>query len=265
MARCSTPSAREANVSANSPVMVTTLRVARRPCRARACANAWQQTLGSGAQRRCVLRGFGDAAVFRARSLEMNAADVPADNDAHVASRGKYARYTIVRSSRSAQALAMEVIPVLDLKGGVVVHARMGQRDQYRPIETPLAPTSKPADVARGLLAIYPFTTPLRRRPRRDRGERRQQRGAGAAESRISQASHSGSTTASPTLSRAQALARCRSRAARPGQRNANGRRRSSAALAADDRVVLSLDFRGDAFSDPSALLTDARCWPRAR
>src|SRR5262244_3681543 len=53
----------------------------------------------------------------------------------------------------------MQVIPVLDLKGGAVVHARMGQRAQYRPIETPLSPTSNPIDVARGLLSIYPFSS----------------------------------------------------------------------------------------------------------
>jgi phosphoribosylformimino-5-aminoimidazole carboxamide ribotide isomerase len=51
----------------------------------------------------------------------------------------------------------MQVIPVLDLKGGFVVHARMGVRDQYRPIRTPLSSTSNPIDVARGLLSIYPF------------------------------------------------------------------------------------------------------------
>ena len=53
----------------------------------------------------------------------------------------------------------MEIIPVLDLKDGVVVHARMGRRDQYRPIESPLSSSSKPADVARGLLSIHPFRT----------------------------------------------------------------------------------------------------------
>jgi phosphoribosylformimino-5-aminoimidazole carboxamide ribotide isomerase len=53
----------------------------------------------------------------------------------------------------------MQVIPVLDLKGGVVVHARMGARDQYRPIKTPLSSTSNPIDVARGLLSIYPFSS----------------------------------------------------------------------------------------------------------
>src|SRR5215471_17804180 len=53
----------------------------------------------------------------------------------------------------------MEIIPVLDLKGGQVVRARMGQRDLYRPIETPLAATSDPLDVMRGLLSVHRFTT----------------------------------------------------------------------------------------------------------
>ena len=35
----------------------------------------------------------------------------------------------------------MEVIPVIDIKGGAVVRARMGRREQYRPIQTPLSPT----------------------------------------------------------------------------------------------------------------------------
>ena len=53
----------------------------------------------------------------------------------------------------------MEIIPVVDLKGGVVVRARMGQREGYRPIETPLSPTSDAVDVTRGLLSIHPFAT----------------------------------------------------------------------------------------------------------
>src|SRR6202008_3938749 len=53
----------------------------------------------------------------------------------------------------------MEIIPVLDLKGGTVVHARMGRRDDYRPIRTRLSATSEPVDVARGLLSIHPFTS----------------------------------------------------------------------------------------------------------
>ncbi len=53
----------------------------------------------------------------------------------------------------------MRVIPVLDLLGGKVVRARMGDRASYRPIESPLSPTSDAVDVVRGLLAVHPFQT----------------------------------------------------------------------------------------------------------
>jgi HisA/HisF family protein len=46
------------------------------------------------------------------------------------------------------------LIPVIDLKGGVVVHARAGERAQYRPIETPLGAAHDPVGIARELLAI---------------------------------------------------------------------------------------------------------------
>jgi phosphoribosylformimino-5-aminoimidazole carboxamide ribotide isomerase len=36
----------------------------------------------------------------------------------------------------------MRLIPVLDLKDGVVVHAQRGQRDSYQPIHSPLCPSA---------------------------------------------------------------------------------------------------------------------------
>lgn len=53
----------------------------------------------------------------------------------------------------------MRIIPVLDLKGGQVVRAAQGRRDEYRPIITPLSATSDPVEVATGLRALYPFGT----------------------------------------------------------------------------------------------------------
>ena len=53
----------------------------------------------------------------------------------------------------------MDVIPVVDLIGGQVVHARKGNRDAYRPIVSPLSRTSDPVDVVGGLLCLHPFTT----------------------------------------------------------------------------------------------------------
>ena len=51
----------------------------------------------------------------------------------------------------------MDIIPVLDVARGKVVRAVQGQRSAYRPIETPLAASAEPADVARGLRALFPF------------------------------------------------------------------------------------------------------------
>ncbi|MGV1015122.1 MAG: HisA/HisF-related TIM barrel protein [Methyloceanibacter sp.] len=46
------------------------------------------------------------------------------------------------------------VIPVLDLKGGTVVHAKGGKRADYRPLETPFGPAGDPLAIARGLLDL---------------------------------------------------------------------------------------------------------------
>lgn len=48
----------------------------------------------------------------------------------------------------------MQIVPVLDLKGGVVVHARRGQRSAYAPLRSPLVEGSEPVAVARALCAV---------------------------------------------------------------------------------------------------------------
>ncbi|WP_075216726.1 HisA/HisF-related TIM barrel protein [Mongoliimonas terrestris] len=53
----------------------------------------------------------------------------------------------------------MRVIPVIDLKGGLVVRARAGERDAYRPIESPLTASAEPDDVVAGLMSVFPFDT----------------------------------------------------------------------------------------------------------
>lgn len=54
---------------------------------------------------------------------------------------------------------SVELIPVIDLMGGAVVHARRGAREAYRPIETPLSASAAPLDVADGLLSLGAFRT----------------------------------------------------------------------------------------------------------
>jgi HisA/HisF family protein len=151
----------------------------------------------------------------------------------------------------------MDVIPVIDVRHGVAVHARQGRRDQYKPLETPLAQSSDPVAVARGLLSFFPFraiyVADL------DGIEGRGRREALAA----------GLTAAVPWVEfwiddgdSADAAV------ASAGVLRVIG----SESLAEDDlerlrkepggRFAISLDFRGDSFVGPQALLADAALWP---
>lgn len=53
----------------------------------------------------------------------------------------------------------MRVIPVIDLLDGHVVHAQQGQRERYRPIQSPLCRGSAPHAVIDALLGLHGFTT----------------------------------------------------------------------------------------------------------
>ena len=155
----------------------------------------------------------------------------------------------------------MEIIPVIDLRNGTVVHARMGRRDEYRPIETPLAASSDPVDVTRGLLSLHPFTTlyvadldAIERR-----GDNR------PVLLRLK--------SAFPQLTfwldngigdRDEAESWL---AAGLGHLVIGSETQADAGLirlfADDKRVALSLDFMQDSFRGPSALLADTSSWPR--
>jgi HisA/HisF family protein len=51
----------------------------------------------------------------------------------------------------------MQVIPVIDIKRGEAVRALGGRRDEYRPLVSPLSPTSRPCDVVAAFLELFPF------------------------------------------------------------------------------------------------------------
>ncbi|WP_062147811.1 HisA/HisF-related TIM barrel protein [Beggiatoa leptomitoformis] len=58
--------------------------------------------------------------------------------------------------TRSSQ--IMQIIPVIDLLDGIVVHARAGERAHYHAIQSPLATSAEPIAIVAGLLQFYPFT-----------------------------------------------------------------------------------------------------------
>ncbi len=53
----------------------------------------------------------------------------------------------------------MQIIPVIDLKNSLVVHAKRGQRQYYQPIQSLLTASTAPLDIANALLELYPFQT----------------------------------------------------------------------------------------------------------
>lgn len=154
----------------------------------------------------------------------------------------------------------MHVIPVIDLKAGRVVHARMGRRDQYRPIETPLCRGSVPLDVVDGLLRLAPF--PSLYVADLDAIERRGDHAA--ALYAVAQAHPAldlwvDRGTSGPEEARAWLDANRATLVL--GSESLDGVA-TLHALRHEPRLVLSLDFRGDAFTGPAGLLDDVAAWP---
>ena len=51
----------------------------------------------------------------------------------------------------------MNIIPVIDIRDGIVVHARGGERANYQPLKSLLTQSVKLEQVIDDLLAWYPF------------------------------------------------------------------------------------------------------------
>jgi phosphoribosylformimino-5-aminoimidazole carboxamide ribotide isomerase len=164
-------------------------------------------------------------------------------------------------SSSSASEAALQVIPVIDLMHGQVVRARMGDRASYRPLESPLSLTSDAVDVVRGLLGVFPFPALY------------------VADLDAIQGSGDNSRTLRriraefPSLQVwidngvADASALDAFIEAGPGTLVIGSESQRDSKLIAlhrdSTRIVLSLDFRGDAFQGPQEILAEPALWPQ--
>jgi phosphoribosylformimino-5-aminoimidazole carboxamide ribotide isomerase len=155
----------------------------------------------------------------------------------------------------------MEVVPVIDLKAGVVVRARHGDRASYRPIETPLSPTSDPLDVVAGLLSVHPFRTLYI-------ADLDAIEGRGNSSTMLDRVAKTFPQLSLWVDNGCSNLDAAEAFLARVGDASLvlGSESQKDTALAAalrdDRRIILSLDFRGDKFLGPQALLTNARLWP---
>jgi phosphoribosylformimino-5-aminoimidazole carboxamide ribotide isomerase len=154
----------------------------------------------------------------------------------------------------------LQAIPVIDLMGGQVVRARMGDRASYRPLRSPLSPTSDVVDVVRGLLSVYPFRTlyvadldaiqgagdnlPALSRIRAEFPHLRMWVDNGAADAAALEAL-TGADLGIPVIG------------------SESQRDSALIARAISSEIVFSLDFRGDAFQGPAELLAEPALWPR--
>lgn len=150
------------------------------------------------------------------------------------------------------------IVPVIDIKHGLVVRARAGERESYAPIVTHLSPSADPVDVALGLIGACPADTLYI--ADLDAIERRG--GNEAAIRRIAAACPGiGLWVDAGIDTEAAARAFLASGLGTPVLGSES--QASPAAVAAlGTDAILSLDFRGDTFLGPPGLFDDASLWP---
>ena len=137
----------------------------------------------------------------------------------------------------------------------------MGDRASYRSLESPLSPTSDAVDVVRGLLGVFPFRTlyvadldaiqgdgdnvPMLRRIRKELPALQMWVDNGAADTLAVEALI-GAGLGTPVI-------------------GSESQRDSTLIAQHRDsmRIVLSLDFRGDAFQGPQEILAEPALWPQ--
>lgn len=156
----------------------------------------------------------------------------------------------------------MDVIPVIDVVHGKVVRAVKGDRRAYLPITTPLSPSADPRDIARGLRSLYPFRRLYLADLDGIEGRGRNTHLIPALSEvwpdlEIWIDAGTGSKGAARSL-----LAAPITTLVIGSESIETVRDWREIASEAPARTVLSLDFRGQEFMGPAALLTDASLWP---
>ena len=155
----------------------------------------------------------------------------------------------------------MQVIPVIDLMGGEVVRAQMGDRASYRPLESPLSPTTNAVAVVRGLLTVHPFLTlyvadldAIQRNGDNCAALRRIRAEFPALQLWVD--------NGAADLAALEALI-CADLGIPVIGTESQRDSRLIARHRGSRRIVLSLDFRNDAFQGPGEILAEPALWPR--
>ena len=154
----------------------------------------------------------------------------------------------------------MQIIPVIDLMGGLVVRARLGERGSYRPIETPLSATARSTDVVAGLLRLHRFDTLYV-------ADLDAISGHSPQEEMLAQLARQFPDLVLWVDNGVSDIDRAKTwLAANKGSLVIGSESQQCTGLVRhlreNPRVVLSLDFRGDTFLGPRDLLAQPKLWP---
>jgi phosphoribosylformimino-5-aminoimidazole carboxamide ribotide isomerase len=155
------------------------------------------------------------------------------------------------------------VVPVVDIRNGIAVQARAGDRANYAPLSSPLVTTPEPATALAGLMSLFPFRAVyVADLDAIERGQPNIEAIAAMA-------------AAAPAAELWLDAGVAGEAAVRAATRWGAGRVViGSESQAADDlglavrleqagvAVALSLDFHGEAFAGPPALWSDPALWP---
>ncbi len=156
----------------------------------------------------------------------------------------------------------MDIIPVLDVARGEAVRAMRGDRANYRPIVTPLAASSDPVAVAKGLASLHPFRKLYLADLDGIEGRGRNVHLVPALSRALPQVEiWIDAGTGSRGAARALLAAPVTTLVIGSESLESVSVLRDIVSEA-PGRSVLSLDFRGEEFMGPEALLKDTSLWP---
>jgi HisA/HisF family protein len=158
----------------------------------------------------------------------------------------------------------MDVIPVIDVRHGLAVAAVRGQRADYRPLVTPLAKGSGPADIARGYAALFTFPVLYVADLDGIEGRGRNVDLPGELACAVPN-TRLWIDDGTPAREVARRIAEERNTTLVIGTESLGGEHDVSALRSLPpDRYILSLDFKGDRFDGPAAVLDEPQHWPHA-
>ena len=156
----------------------------------------------------------------------------------------------------------MDVIPVIDVARGKVVRAVKGDRANYQPIETSLSASNEPVAIAKALRALHPFRKIYVADLDGIEGRGRNVHLAPSLSSVFTGAEiWIDAGTGSRGAARAVLAAPVTTLVIGSESLESVAALREIVAEA-PGRTILSLDFRGEEFMGPDALLKDPSLWP---